>query len=261
MKKGLLKQFPKQIREKILDHTIESYELRDVILKLIEKNPKFIIRTYLNDEELWDLLEEKDFEMIENKLKSALNYEWLYYEFKKAVKENMDELVRDIAESFAFSILYENKYEYDESSGQIKDCGKYNLDDYEKLGDFLCDYGLVTENTDDYLEIDPDNDTSHLDSIAINYLHKTLKQLLIDVYNNRREEFLKFFGIEQDYVLSDMDFEELEYELFEFFDSDFPIPDFDNPVGIAAQLISEVEEMDAKTLFEMGKEAVMSKEK
>jgi len=38
MKKGLLKQFPKQIREKILDHTIESYELRDVILKLIEKN-------------------------------------------------------------------------------------------------------------------------------------------------------------------------------------------------------------------------------
>jgi len=52
MKKGLLKQFPKQIREKILDHTIESYELRDVILKLIEKNPKFIIRTYLNDEEL-----------------------------------------------------------------------------------------------------------------------------------------------------------------------------------------------------------------
>jgi len=39
MKKGLLKQFPKQIREKILDHTIESYELRDVILKLIEKNP------------------------------------------------------------------------------------------------------------------------------------------------------------------------------------------------------------------------------
>jgi len=88
-----------------------------------------------------------------------------------------------------------------------------------------------------------------------------LKQLLIDVYNNRREEFLKFFGIEQDYVLSDMDFEELEYELFEFFDSDFPIPDFDNPVGIAAQLISEVEEMDAKTLFEMGKEAVMSKEK
>jgi len=64
----------------------------------------------------------------------------------------------------------------------------------------------------------------------INYLHKTLKQLLIDVYNNRREEFLKFFGIEQDYVLSDMDFEEL------------------NPVGIAAQLISEVEEMDAKTL-------------
>jgi len=40
MKKGLLKQFPKQIREKILDHTIESYELRDVILKLIEKKPK-----------------------------------------------------------------------------------------------------------------------------------------------------------------------------------------------------------------------------
>jgi len=28
MKKGLLKQFPKQIREKILDHTIESYELK-----------------------------------------------------------------------------------------------------------------------------------------------------------------------------------------------------------------------------------------
>jgi len=53
-----------------------------VILKLIEKNPKFIIRTYLNDEELRDLLEEKDFEMIENKLKSALNYEWLYYELK-----------------------------------------------------------------------------------------------------------------------------------------------------------------------------------
>jgi len=48
------------------------------------------------------LLEEKDFEMIENKLKSALNYEWLYYEFKKAVKENMDELVRDIAESLLF---------------------------------------------------------------------------------------------------------------------------------------------------------------
>jgi len=87
----------------------------------------------------------------------------------------MDELVRDIAESFAFSILYENKYEYDESSGQIKDCGKYNLDDYEKLGDFLCDYGLVTENTDDYLEIDPDNDTSHLDSIAIKLFAQNAK--------------------------------------------------------------------------------------
>jgi len=54
----------------------------------------------------------------------------------------MDELVRDIAESFAFSILYENKYEYDESSGQIKDCGKYNLDDYEKLGIFCVIMGL-----------------------------------------------------------------------------------------------------------------------
>jgi len=82
-----------KLNEKGIAETIS-----DVILKLIEKNPKFIIRTYLNDEELRDLLEEKDFEMIENKLKS-----------KKAVKENMDELVRDIAESFAFSILYENK--------------------------------------------------------------------------------------------------------------------------------------------------------
>jgi len=58
-----------------------------------------------------------------------------------------------------------------------------------------------------------------------------------------------------------MDFEELEYELFEFLTVIFLFPISTNPVGIAAQLISEVEEMDAKTLFEMGKEAVMSKEK
>jgi len=88
------------------------------------------------------LLEEKDFEMIENKLKSALNYEWLYYEFKKAVKENMDELVRDIAESFAFSILYENKYEYDESSGQIKDCGNTTLTTMRNWGIFCVIMGL-----------------------------------------------------------------------------------------------------------------------
>jgi len=261
MKKGLLRQFPKQIREKILDHTIESYELRDTILKLIERNPKFIIRMYLNDEELRELLDEKDFEMIENRLKTALTYEWFYFEFKKAVKENMDAFVRDIAESFAFSILYENKYEYDENSGKIKDCGKYNLEDYDKLGDFMCDYGLMTHDIDNYLDIDPDNGTSHFDEVALNYLHKTLKQLLIDVYNKRRDEFLKFFGIEQDYLLSDMDFEELEYELFEFFDTDFPILDLNNPVGIAAELVSQVEEMDAKILFDMGKEAVISKEK
>jgi len=103
----------------------------------------------------------------------------------------MDELVRDIAESFAFSILYENKYEYDESSGQIRIAANTTLTTMRNWG-FLCDYGLVTENTDDYLEIDPDNDTSHLDSIAINYLHKTLKQLLIDVYNNRGKNFLNF---------------------------------------------------------------------
>ncbi|GAE87666.1 hypothetical protein [Acetivibrio straminisolvens] len=261
MKKGLLRQFPKQIREKILDHTIESYELRNVILKLIDSNPKFIIRIYLNDEALRDLLEEKDLEMIENRLKSALTYEWFYFEFKKAVKENMNVFVRDIAESFAFSILYENKYEYDEASGKIKDCGKFNIEDYDKLGDFMCDYGLMTPDNDNFLDIDPDNSTSHFDEIALNYLHKTLKQLLIDVYNKRPEEFHKFFGIERDYILSDMDFEEFEYELFEFFDTDFPMPDFNNPVGIAAELVSKVEEMDAKMLFDMGKDLVISKEK
>jgi len=35
--KGIAETISEQIREKILDHTIESYELRDVILKLIEK--------------------------------------------------------------------------------------------------------------------------------------------------------------------------------------------------------------------------------
>ncbi len=261
MKKGLLRQFPKQIREKIIDYTIESYELRDVILKLIENNPKFIIRMYLNDDGLRDILEEKDLEMIKNRLKSVLTYEWFYFEFKKAVKENMDLFLRDIAESFAFSILYENKYEYDEASGKIKDCGKYNLADYNKLGDFLCDYGLMTCKNDSYIDMDPDNDTSHFDAIAQNYLHQTLKQLLMDIYNARRDDFLKFFGIDRNQVLSDMDFEELEYELFEFFDTDFPMLDLNNPVGIAAELVSQVEEMDVKMLFDMGKDAVISKGK
>lgn len=261
MKKGLLRQFPKQIRERIIDYTIESYELRHVILKLIENNPKFIIRKYLNDEHLLDLLEEKDLEMIKGRLKSVLTYEWFYFEFKKAVKGNMDMLIRDIAESFAFSILYENKYEYDDNSGKIEERGKYNLDDYDKLGDFVCDYGLMTGKNDSYVDIDADNVTSHFDTIAINYLHKTLKKLLIDTHSKHREIFLKFFGIDSNHVLGDIDFEELEYELFEFFDTDFPMPDLNNPVGLAAELVSKIEDMDAKMLFDMGKDLATSRGK
>lgn len=259
MKKGLLRQFPREIRERIMDYTIESYELRDIILKLIDKRPMFIIRTYLDDDDLADILEEKDLQMIRNKLKSVLTYEWFYFKFKSSIKENMDKLIKDIAENFAFTILYQDKYEYDEVTGKIENCGKYNIEDYNKLSDFVCDYGLSIDENASYLEIDPDNVSSHYDTIAINYLHETLKQLLKDVHNERRDDFLMFFKLDNDINLTDRDFEELEYLLFEVFDTNFPMPDLNNPVGAHASLVSEIEKMDAKMLFELGKEAAMNK--
>ena len=112
MRSSLLRQFPEEIQKKIIDNTIESYELRDAILELIDNNPMFIIRVYLKTEDLRDILEEKDMEYIKNKLKSVINYEWIYFKFKKRVKENMDMFIKDVAESFVRIVLFEKKYEY-----------------------------------------------------------------------------------------------------------------------------------------------------
>jgi hypothetical protein len=258
VKKGLLRQFPKQIRERILDQTIESYDLRDTIIKLIDRNPKFIIRRYIERGELDDYLEDKDIEYIRGKLNSQLTYEWLYYRFKKSLKENMDKFIKDVADVFAYTILYQDRYEYDESEQKIKNMGKYDIHEYEILDDFLSDYELIMSNSS-YSEIEMNTDNTYLDSIAVNYLHDTLKQMLKGIYKDRNIEFVKFFKIDESHELNDRDFEELEYELFEVFDTELPIPDLNNPAGAVENLISEVGKVDAKLLFKLGKEAAKKK--
>ncbi|MFZ5985817.1 MAG: hypothetical protein ACOYWZ_01650 [Bacillota bacterium] len=259
MKKGLLRQFPRQIRERIADQTVESYELRDSILRLIDKNPMFIIRRYLDDNDLNDFLEEKDLELIKQKLNSTLTYEWFYFKYKNRIKENMDKFIKDVAQAFAYTILFENRYEYDEADDKIKNCGSYNIEDYDVLGDFLCDYDLLISKSSDFSSDYIDGCSSYLDNIAVNYLHETLKELLKDVYKERRSSFVKFFKLDENSELSDRDFEELEYELFEVFDTEFPMPDLNNPVGAAADLISEVGKMNAKLLFTLGREGAEKK--
>jgi citrate lyase gamma subunit len=74
MRSSLLRQFPEEIQKKIIDNTIESYELRDAILELIDNNPMFIIRVYLKTEDLRDILEEKDMEYIKSKRKYGYVY-------------------------------------------------------------------------------------------------------------------------------------------------------------------------------------------
>ncbi|TYQ15849.1 UNVERIFIED_CONTAM: hypothetical protein Cloal_2339 [Acetivibrio alkalicellulosi] len=260
MKKSLLRQFPRQIRERIADHTIESYELRDTILKLIDKKPMFIIRVYLKSDDLSDYLEEKDINLIKSKLNSVLTYEWFYFKFKKKIKEKMDYFIKEVAESFAYIILFENKYEYNEESESISKHGNYNINNYNELGDFMFDFETMLNGDNDYLN-DIDNKSSFLDNIAINYLHNTLKQLLIDVYEQRKEEFIKFFKLEGSTQLNDRDFEELEYELFEFFDTEFPIHDVNNPVGSAEDLVSQILKTDVKLLFSLGKDGALQKNK
>ncbi|NLD48056.1 MAG: hypothetical protein GX660_12835 [Clostridiaceae bacterium] len=260
MKKNLLRQFPQQIRDRIIDQTIESYELRDMILKLIDKRPKFIIRKYMENGELDDFLEQKDLELIKHKLDSVLSYEWLYYRYKDFIRENMDKFIHDVAEVFAYTIMFQNKYEYDETDGKVKDRGSYNIDEYESLNDFLSDYELLMGREGEYQDIDLDNASTYLDSVAINYLHETLKKLLKKVYSERRGDFIRFFKIDDKVDLSDMEFDELEYEVFEVFDTELPIPDLRNPVGSAEDLIAEVGKVDAKLLFKLGKEAALKKE-
>ena len=259
MKKNLLRQFPQQIRDRIVDQTIESYELRDMILKLIDKRPKFIIRKYMENGELDDFLEQKDIELIKQKLDSVLTYEWLYYRYKEFIRENMDKFISDVAEVFAHTIMFQNKYEYDHTDGKIKNMGSYNIDEYENLDDFLTDYELLMGGDGEYQGIDIDNTSTYLDSVAINFLHETLKMLLKKVYSERREEFVRFFKIDDKDELSDLEFDELEYEVFEVFDTELPIPDLKNPVGSTEDLISEVGKVDAKLLFKMGKEAALKK--
>ena len=237
MRSSLLRQFPEEIQKKIIDNTIESYELRDAILELIDNNPMFIIRVYLKTEDLRDILEEKDMEYIKNKLKSVINYEWIYFKFKKRVKENMDMFIKDVAESFVRIVLFEKKYEYNDSNAEIEKKGNYDINQYEDLEDFLCDFEITLNDEDEFYDID--NQSSFLVNIAENYIHVTLKNLLMDIYKKRRADFIKFFNLEKEVGLSDRDFEELEYEVFEIFNTEFPIPDVNNPVGAGEWLVSE----------------------
>ena len=244
MRSSLLRQFPEEIQKKIIDNTIESYELRDAILELIDNNPMFIIRVYLKTEDLRDILEEKDMEYIKNKLKSVINYEWIYFKFKKRVKENMDMFIKDVAESFVRIVLFEKKYEYNDSNAEIEKKGNYDINQYEDLEDFLCDFEITLNDEDEFYDID--NQSSFLVNIAENYIHVTLKNLLMDIYKKRRADFIKFFNLEKEVGLSDRDFEELEYEVFEIFNTEFPIPDVNNPVGAGEWLVSEALKMDVR---------------
>ncbi|NLI58931.1 MAG: hypothetical protein GX387_10530 [Clostridium sp.] len=256
MRSSLLRQFPEEIQKKIIDNTIESYELRDAILELIDNNPMFIIRVYLKTEDLRDILEEKDMEYIKNKLKSVINYEWIYFKFKKRVKENMDMFIKDVAESFVRIVLFEKKYEYNDSNAEIEKKGNYDINQYEDLEDFLCDFEITLNDEDEFYDID--NQSSFLVNIAENYIHVTLKNLLMDIYKKRRADFIKFFNLEKEVGLSDRDFEELEYEVFEIFNTEFPIPDVNNPVGAGEWLVSEALKMDVRLLYSLGKDMVLN---
>jgi hypothetical protein len=256
MRSSLLRQFPEEIQKKITDNTIESYELRDAILELIDNNPMFIIRVYLKTEDLRDILEEKDMEYIKNKLKSVINYEWIYFKFKKRVKENMDMFIKDVAESFVRIVLFEKKYEYNDSNAEIEKKGNYDINQYEDLEDFLCDFEITLNDEDEFYDID--NQSSFLVNIAENYIHVTLKNLLMDIYKKRRADFIKFFNLEKEVGLSDRDFEELEYEVFEIFNTEFPIPDVNNPVGAGEWLVSEALKMDVRLLYSLGKDMVLN---
>lgn len=255
MRSSLLRQFPDEIQKKIIDNTIESYELRDVISELIDKNPMFIIRVYLRTDDLKGILEEKDIDYIKNKLKKVINYEWIYFKFKKRVKEDMDLFIKDVAENFARIVLFEKKYEYNDSNNQIENKGNYDLDKYEDLEDFLCDFELTLNDEDELLDID--NHSSFLVSIAENYIHVTLKKILMDIYEKRRDDFIRLFNLDKEAELSDRDFEELEYEVFEIFNTAFPIPDVNNPVGAGEWLVPEALKMDVKLLFELGKDIIL----
>ncbi|MDQ2086641.1 hypothetical protein RBH29_09415 [Herbivorax sp. ANBcel31] len=255
MRSGLLRQFPEEIKEKIADNTIESYELRDVILKLIDKNPMFIIRAYLKTEDLRNILEEKDIEFIKNKLKSVITYEWIYFKFKKRIKEKMDIFIKDVAENFVRIILFEKKYEYNDKTDQIEEAGDYDINQYHELGDFLCEFEIALGNDIEDLK-DTDNSSSFLSSIAENYIHVILKDLLMDIYEKRKKGFIDFFKLDKKLELSNRDFEELEYEVFEIFNTKFPILDRNNPVGAGEWLVSDALKMDVKLLYSLGKDIV-----
>lgn len=248
MKKGFLNQLPEEVCEMIVQNTIESYEFRDVIIELLHKNPMFIIRKYLDS--LTDYLEQKDMEFIKNNLKIFINYEWFYYKFKKRIKENMDLFVKDVAQSFVRVIETENRYEYDAHSGKLIDCGKFDMNKYKELGDFLCDYELSIDKSED--DIDVDNSSTFLDNIAIAYLHDTLRKLLKDVYDKKKEDFLKFFSLESEEELNERDFEELEYQLFETFNNEFPLVEINNPVVSTKDLVAQASRLDLKMLYELG---------
>jgi len=154
MKKGLLKQFPKQIREKNTWPYYWELWIKRRDIKTYWKKPKIHNQNlfkrrrtsgFARRKRFWD-----DWEQAE--IRSKL---WMaYYEFKKAVKENMDELVRDIAESFCFfntvwkQVWIRRKQRSNKGLRQIQPWRLW------ETGDFFVWYGLVTENTDDYLEID-----------------------------------------------------------------------------------------------------------
>ena len=256
MRSSLLRQFPEEIQKKITDNTIESYELRDAILEGIDNDPMFIIRAYLKTDDLKDILEEKDMEYIKNRLKSVITYEWMYFKFKKRVKEDMDIFIRDVAESFVRIVLFEKKYEYNDSNGEIKKSGNYDINQYKELGDFLCDFEIALDDEDELYDID--NHSSFLVSIAENYIHVTLKNLLMDIYAKRKADFIEFFNLDKEAELTDRDFEELEYEVFETFSTEFPIPDINNPVGAGEWLVSETLKMDVKLLYSLGKDMVLN---
>lgn len=256
MRSSLLRQFPEKIQKKITDNTIESYELREAISELIDKNPMLIMRTYLKTDDLKGILEEKDILYIKNKLKSVINYEWIYFKFKKRVKENLDLFIRDVAESFVRIVLFEKKYEYNNTDDKIENKGNYDINQYEELGDFLCDFEITLNGEDELYDID--NHSSFIVSIAENYIHVTLKNLLMEVYEKRRSDFIKLFNYDKEAELSDRDFEELEYEVFEIFNTEFPIPDVNNPVGAGEWLVSEALKMDVKFLYSLGKEIVLN---
>ena len=79
----------------------------------------------------------------------------------------------------------------------------------------------------------------------------------MDIYEKRRDDFIRLFNLDKEAELSDRDFEELEYEVFEIFNTAFPIPDVNNPVGAGEWLVPEALKMDVKLLFELGKDIIL----